>query len=143
VYEEQIYRLADGTVTYAHSALVSAVRMHKVAYDYHMFTLTIESVTLNFRCIVHVLLKTVYGIQCLNFKLSIFTRGFYVASSCSSKLRRGHLIGVVFFGRNITQSLKFIPTKELCAIRYYLFCIRICLQLSAEPWFRLLVAGLS
>jgi hypothetical protein len=80
-----------------------------------------------------VLLKTVYGIQCLNFKLSIFTQGFYVASSSSSKLRRGPTIGIMFFGTKITQSPKFIHTKELCSIRYYLLCIRICLQLSAEP----------
>ena len=72
----------------------------------HIFTLTIESVTMNFRCIVHMLLKTVCGIQCLNFKLSIFTQGFYVASSSSSKLCRGPLIGVMFFGREITQKSK-------------------------------------
>ena len=39
-------------------------------------------------------------------------------------------------------SPKFMHTKELCAIRNYMFCKRICLQLSAEPWFRRLVAGL-
>ena len=92
-----------------------------------MFTLTVGIVTLNFRSIVHVILITVYGIQYLNFKLSIFTQGFYEASS-SSKLRRGPLIGVMFFGRKITQSPKFIHAKELCANRVYLFCVRICLQ---------------
>ena len=63
------------------------------------------------------LLKSVYGIHCLNFKLSTFTQGFYVASSSSSKLRRGPSIGFMFFGRKITQVQSLYILKNCVKVK--------------------------